>query len=317
MGRNVDLTWMLGAPEEVPCPECKAVVSTYLDDYDIEDDHTNPKPGVWHLRLHCSECEHSWVWEYKVALSGASDDNQTCSQCGLTRDHNAPDECDHCGGSLFTPAQPVAARYHLTDAEQEGIDKALVDLDGDLGYTAEARLLERIVKQVCPTYEPDRASPPGATIKMLMEDRKIHVSKLWGKLELTPESFDHLLEGRLTIDADLAQRLADVFETEPAFWLDRERNYRCHLARLDPAYLSQDIATECLRALEGVLKGPPPGSPNTLLAMVKSVCETRERRQQLLLDLYQTPTNDIAAQRLLWKRVKDELAGLLDEGGGS
>lgn len=26
-----------------------------------------------------------------------------CIECGLSRSHNAPDECDHCGGSLGCP----------------------------------------------------------------------------------------------------------------------------------------------------------------------------------------------------------------------
>ena len=175
----------------------------------------------------------------------------------------------------------VAARYHLTDKEQNTIDEAVTFLEGwhaNALFPVAAKLLRRIVSRACPTWEPNWASPPGATIKMMMGDRKFHLSMLWGRLELTAESLDHLFDGRLTIDDELAQKLADLFGVAPGFWLERERLYRSHLMRLDPAYIPQGIASDCLAMLQRALKGPPDGTPNTLWDMVKSVCETRERR---------------------------------------
>lgn len=37
---------------------------------------------------------------------------KSCMKCGLTRDHNAPDECDHCAGSLWA-AQKL--KEHIWD----------------------------------------------------------------------------------------------------------------------------------------------------------------------------------------------------------
>lgn len=45
---------------------------------------------------------------------------ETCCQCSLTRSRNAPDECDHCGGSTCqtsTPYDPEAeAAFRLVSA---------------------------------------------------------------------------------------------------------------------------------------------------------------------------------------------------------
>ena len=68
MGHNIDLCRMLGAPEEVTCPKCGHVETSYFDDYDIEGEDPNPRPGVWKLSCYCPECEHDWVLEFRVKL---------------------------------------------------------------------------------------------------------------------------------------------------------------------------------------------------------------------------------------------------------
>ena len=59
MGRQANLCCMLKAPDELECLSCKKTFSTYLDDYDIDDDRTNPEPGKWVLSVHCPHCETS------------------------------------------------------------------------------------------------------------------------------------------------------------------------------------------------------------------------------------------------------------------
>lgn len=66
MGLNVNLRRMLGLPTEVTCPKCGKETSTWDDDYDIDDDHTNPEPGVWVLMRYCDHCEHEWKARYEV-----------------------------------------------------------------------------------------------------------------------------------------------------------------------------------------------------------------------------------------------------------
>lgn len=60
MGHNVDLVWMLGAPEEVKCISCGEIVPTYFEDYDI-DLHGPVEPGVWELSVACPECDHDML----------------------------------------------------------------------------------------------------------------------------------------------------------------------------------------------------------------------------------------------------------------
>lgn len=66
MGRNVNLCWMLGLKNEVVCPKCGQTFKSYLDDYDIDDGHTNPEPGVWVIGLGCPHCEHEWKARFIV-----------------------------------------------------------------------------------------------------------------------------------------------------------------------------------------------------------------------------------------------------------
>jgi hypothetical protein len=58
---------MIGAPEEVECPNCKQPVGTYYDDYDI-DMRANVDTATWELMSHCPECDHGWATIYVVTL---------------------------------------------------------------------------------------------------------------------------------------------------------------------------------------------------------------------------------------------------------
>lgn len=70
MGLNVNLHKMLGAdlPKKVECPKCKRKLDPGFDDYDIEDSHTNPKPGIWSLMAYCFNCEHDFKLKFRVKL---------------------------------------------------------------------------------------------------------------------------------------------------------------------------------------------------------------------------------------------------------
>lgn len=66
MGNNLDLCQMLGVPDEVLCPRCHTIMSSYFDDYDIECGSPNLEPGRWSLRCYCQECEHEWYIKFDV-----------------------------------------------------------------------------------------------------------------------------------------------------------------------------------------------------------------------------------------------------------
>ena len=65
MGRQANLCDMLGAPEQLECPQCGAIIDTMFDDYDI-DSPCNPTPGVWELDVGCPNCGHEWSVMYEV-----------------------------------------------------------------------------------------------------------------------------------------------------------------------------------------------------------------------------------------------------------
>ena len=73
------------------------------------------------------------------------------------------------------------------------------------------------------TFQP---SPPGDTIKDIMEERGISCFKLGKLLDIREKQVSKLLSGVYLIDNDMAYRLSDVLGSTPEFWENRERQYR-------------------------------------------------------------------------------------------
>ena len=73
------------------------------------------------------------------------------------------------------------------------------------------------------TFQP---SPPGGTIKDIMEERGISCFKLGKLLDIREKQVSKLLSGVYLIDNDMAYRLSDVLGSTPEFWENRERQYR-------------------------------------------------------------------------------------------
>lgn len=73
-------------------------------------------------------------------------------------------------------------------------------------------------------------SPPGDTISDIMQENGISRRKLCCKLDITESMLSHLLTGVFHIDDDMAEKLSDVLGSTPAFWMNRERQYREALA---------------------------------------------------------------------------------------
>lgn len=82
------------------------------------------------------------------------------------------------------------------------------------------------------SFRPTWASPPGDTIRHLMEERGWSAEMMQEHLDLSPQNLQRLLEGRLPIDADMAQSLADLSGAPALFWRTRERHYREGLERI-------------------------------------------------------------------------------------
>ncbi len=93
------------------------------------------------------------------------------------------------------------------------------------------------------TFQPDWASPPGDTIKDMMAELSFQKTVLEYSFGWTAEQVDDLLEGRKKIDAEIADKLAEIFRSPSAFWLKREEQYREGLEQKktrDTAELSEE-----------------------------------------------------------------------------
>ena len=161
----------------------------------------------------------------------------------------------------------------LTEDERGLIDEALDDL-GEQDHSKAAELLRKLVKDECPTFDPDWASPPGASIKDICQDMGTKTVQYLG---LSVEAFRLLLDGRLTIDEELAAKLEEHLRGPAHFWLERERLYRRAVSRLEPTYIPHKDAVEVVALLSAALGGQAPQSnKNTLVGMVTEVCEHLE-----------------------------------------
>lgn len=74
--------------------------------------------------------------------------------------------------------------------------------------------------------EPLWSCPPGATIEDLLEERSIALTEFASALEMTIESANDLILGRLRIDQNIAVRVSDYLGASPSFWLSREQQFR-------------------------------------------------------------------------------------------
>jgi plasmid maintenance system antidote protein VapI len=72
-------------------------------------------------------------------------------------------------------------------------------------------------------------SPPGDTIKDIMEEKDISRSKLGKLLDIRDEQVSKLLSGIYLIDSDMAYRLSVALGSTQDFWEERERQYRIKL----------------------------------------------------------------------------------------
>ncbi len=85
------------------------------------------------------------------------------------------------------------------------------------------------------TFNPDWVSPPGNTIADLLEERGWKQGDLAMRLGYTQKHVSLLINGRVPITADAAQRLARVLGSTPNFWLTLEANYRSEQLRIASA----------------------------------------------------------------------------------
>jgi HTH-type transcriptional regulator / antitoxin HigA len=81
------------------------------------------------------------------------------------------------------------------------------------------------------TYTPQEVSPPGATLRDLIEERSLSQAELARRLGRPDSAINEILGGKKEITEDTAIELERVLQVPAQFWLARESRYREYLAR--------------------------------------------------------------------------------------
>jgi HTH-type transcriptional regulator / antitoxin HigA len=81
-------------------------------------------------------------------------------------------------------------------------------------------------------YAPDEVSPPGETLRDLMEERSLTQAELSRRLGRPPQAINEIIAGKKEITEETALELERVLQVPAHFWLAREARYREYLARL-------------------------------------------------------------------------------------
>lgn len=80
-------------------------------------------------------------------------------------------------------------------------------------------------------YTPEEVSPPGETLRDLMEERGVTQAELARRLGRPAQAINEIVGGRKEITEDTALELERVLQVPARFWLARESRYREYLAR--------------------------------------------------------------------------------------
>ena len=80
-------------------------------------------------------------------------------------------------------------------------------------------------------YEPSDVSPPGATLRELLDDRGLTQSDLATRMGRPQKTISEIINGKTAITPETALELELVLSVPASFWNARERDYRAFLAR--------------------------------------------------------------------------------------
>ncbi|WP_299912710.1 ImmA/IrrE family metallo-endopeptidase [uncultured Paracoccus sp.] len=83
------------------------------------------------------------------------------------------------------------------------------------------------------SFEPDWATPPGASIARLLSCKELQADELAEELGLDDEGFDRLLAGQERITAHIALTLSEYLGSTAEFWLRRDEIYAAEIERLN------------------------------------------------------------------------------------
>jgi len=82
-------------------------------------------------------------------------------------------------------------------------------------------------------YTPDRVSPPGGTLQDILDSVGMTQSQLAERLGRSRKTVNQIIKGKAPLTAETALQLERVLGVPAAFWSNRERHFREHLAKLE------------------------------------------------------------------------------------
>lgn len=101
---------------------------------------------------------------------------------------------------------------------------------------------------VTPTkYIPERISPPGETIRDILEDIGMSQADLARHMGRPPNKINQIVNGKKEITADTALELESVLGLPASFWMNREQNYQLALSARKQHEAQQEA---CIKAKE-------------------------------------------------------------------
>ena len=84
-------------------------------------------------------------------------------------------------------------------------------------------------------YVPTEVSPPGTTLREVLDDREISQSDLATRMGRPKKTISEIINGKASITPETALELELVLGIPATFWNARERDYRAFLARFEQA----------------------------------------------------------------------------------
>ena len=80
-------------------------------------------------------------------------------------------------------------------------------------------------------YQPERISPPGDTIRDILEDVEMSQAELARRMGRPVNKINQIVRGKKAVTADTALELESVLGLPASFWLNREQNYQLALSQ--------------------------------------------------------------------------------------
>lgn len=94
---------------------------------------------------------------------------------------------------------------------------------------------ERLLKAMTGPFQPDYASPPGDTLRELLEMRGWTQALLSREMGSSLKHVNRVISGKESVSVAFALALEKLDFASAEFWMHREVDYRVHLARLTAA----------------------------------------------------------------------------------